>query len=215
MGSLSVSVQTSVTPGPNCSMQAMTTASCSSSVNLATQGASAASTASASYGDLFGHTQSGGSIIYGTFVAFGTSFSEMLTIGPPNGATGTLISRFELLIMAQSDALFGTNPKISVGIHQGQATYDSGLASNISQEVVVTSAFQFGVPFVFSAEMLHSWHGCCTDSQGSLGMLQFTSFTVLDADNRVLSNALIANDHSRPLNHGRRQWSPWACSRWW
>ena len=189
--SLSVSVQTGITPGPNCSMQAMTMASCSSSVG---QFAMATSTATASYGDLFGRTQSGGAIIYGTSVAFDTSYSEMLTITAPNHAgAGTLISRFELLVMAQSDGLL--NPLMSVCIHQGQATYDSGLTSNIpSQEQVVTSTFQFGVPFVFSGEIVHSWNGCCTDSQGSLGLLQLTSFTVLDGDNNTLANAVIAND---------------------
>jgi len=189
--SLSVSVQTSITPGPSCSMQAMTMASCSSSVG---QFAMATSTATASYGDLFGRTQSGGAIIYGTSVAFDTSYSEMLTITAPNHAgAGTFISRFELLVMAQSDGFL--NPLMRVGVHQGQATYDSGLTSNIpSQELVVASTFQFGAPFLFSAEIVHSWNGCCTDSQSSLGLLQLRSFTVLDGDNNTLANAMIAND---------------------
>jgi hypothetical protein len=189
--SLSVSVQTGITPGPNCSMQAMTTASCSSSVVQVSGGGLATSTATASYGDLSGHTQSGGSLAFGTFAAFDTSYSEMLTITNHVGA-GTLISRFEMVVLAKSDAFF--NPQVRIGIHQGQATYDSGLISSADQEVVVTSTFVFGVPFVFSAEMIHSWNGCCTDNQDSLGLLQLTSFTVLDGDNNTLTNAVITND---------------------
>lgn len=183
--SLSVSVQTNISPnGLNCSMLATTSASCSSSVG---QVALATSSATASFGHLSGNTQSGGTIIYGPFVQFDTSFSEMLTITAANHAgTGTLISRFNLIVSANTDDSFAS-AYMRVGIHQSGASYDSGFISAASREQVVNSTFEFGVPFVFSAEMSQSWTGCCGDGEGSWGTLDLTGFTVLDGDGNILT----------------------------
>ena len=190
--SLSVSVQTNISPnGANCSMLAMTSASCSSSLG---QVALATSSAAASTGHLSGNTQSGASILYSPFVGFDASFSEMLTIISANHAgTGTLISRFNLIVSAKTDDSFAS-AYMQVGIHQGGASYDSGFISAASGEQVVNSTFEFGVPFVFSAEMLQSWTGCCGDGELSWGQLDLTSFTVLDGDNNTLTYVMSAND---------------------
>jgi hypothetical protein len=112
--SLSVSVQTGIFPnGPSCSMLAITSASCSS----LSQVAAATSSATASFGDLFGSTEAGASILYDTLVGFDTSYSEMLTIIAGNHTgTGTLTSRFELIVSSNAihDAF------IKIGINQGQ-----------------------------------------------------------------------------------------------
>ena len=195
--SLSVSVQTNISPnGQNCSMLAMTSASCSSSVG---QVASATSSATASFGSLSGNTQSGGAIVYSPFVGFDTSFSEMLTIIAANHAgTGTLISRFNLIVSAKTDDSFAS-AYMRVGIHQGGASYDSGFISAASREQVVNSTFEFGVPFVFSAEMFQSWTGCCGDLEISWGQLDLTSFTVLDGDGNIIRYEM--TDSSPPAAH--------------